>query len=72
MRTNEGLLVGQGERLYDLLLTGKRRVTWGGVNGINAAHRYADAHPDTGVIAWREHQQTNLIVQWSEGMRIID
>lgn len=38
---------------YDLLLTDGRTVQWTGSDGIDAATRYADAHPGTTVTAWR-------------------
>lgn len=62
------------EREFELKLAGKRKpVVWLGVNGVNAAHRYADANPEAEVVAWRERVRTNFIVRGPfEGARFID
>lgn len=40
---------------YELRLADGTVATWQGGDGVDAAVRYADAHPDTAaVIAWRE------------------
>jgi len=44
------------DKPFELLLADKSVVTWNGSDGINAAKRYADAHPGATVIAWREVQ----------------
>lgn len=39
---------------YELKLADGSVVTWNGKDGTDAAARYADAHRETAVIAWRE------------------
>ena len=39
---------------YELKLYGGKVVTWPGSDGVNAAHRYADAHRGDTVLAFRE------------------
>jgi hypothetical protein len=56
------------DRTFELLLIDGRIVTWAGSDGVNAARRYALAHPEATVIACRE-------VQWGVSvglLKIID
>jgi hypothetical protein len=39
---------------YELLLGDRTVVSWQGRDGVDAAVRYADAHPGVTVLAWRE------------------
>lgn len=39
---------------YELKLASGEVARWEGTSGVNAAERYADAHRDAVVIAWRE------------------
>jgi hypothetical protein len=39
--------------IYELKLSNGKVVTWPGYGGIDACGRYADAHRDVSVIAWR-------------------
>lgn len=45
----------------------KKTVEWRGSDGINAAQRYADAHPGTTVYAWREADSTGVLVGMPDG-----
>ena len=38
---------------YELLTDTRKVVTWTGQDGPDAALRYADAHPNATIIAWR-------------------
>lgn len=38
---------------YELKLSDGKTAIWSGTTGENAAHNYADCHPDAIVIAWR-------------------
>jgi len=42
------------DRTFELLLSDGKTVTWDGHDGENTARRYANAHPEATVIAWRE------------------
>lgn len=38
---------------FELQLSDVTVVEWNGRNGVDAAKRYVDAHPDATVVAWR-------------------
>lgn len=42
------------DKKFELRLSDGRVVTWQGIDGHHAATRYADAHPDVVIVAWRE------------------
>lgn len=48
--------------MYELKLAGGKTVVWQGKDGLDACHRYADAHPGSVVIAWREADRVGLHV----------
>jgi hypothetical protein len=48
---------------YELLLGHCRVVRWTGVRGLDACVRYADAHRDVTVLAWRT-PRVQLRVGW--------
>jgi len=39
---------------FELRLVGGEVVTWEGKDGVEACHRYVDAHREAEVIAWRD------------------
>ena len=55
--------------MYELLLADNSVVTWQGSAGENAAERYADAHRDATVIAWR-HARGAMISVLTRGVVI--
>lgn len=58
------------EREYELLANGKT-VKWVGTDGIDAAKRYVDCHREATVTAWREANQTNIMVAGVNPRQII-
>ncbi len=51
---------------YELLLASGRVAAWPGRDGVDAAVRYVDAHPECGaVIAWREPRAAQIRVGYS-------
>ena len=59
------------EREYELKLANGKRVKWVGTDGVDAAERYVDCHRGATVTAWREANQTNIIVVGVNTNRII-
>ncbi len=62
------------QKQFDLKLSGGKVVTWEGKDGVDAAHRYADANPDAVVLAWRNHSEPigiglKPIIEPGEGKR---
>jgi len=49
--TQDGVCIPEYE--FELRLANGRTVSWIGTDGVDAARRYANAHPGAIVIAWR-------------------
>lgn len=58
------------EREYELLSNGKV-VTWTGTDGPDAARNYVDCYREATVTAWREANQTNIVVTGVSPRQII-
>ena len=53
--------------MFELMLASNKVVRWQGADGEDAARRYADAHRDATVIAWREDRTPQIRVGIPEG-----
>jgi hypothetical protein len=50
--------------MFELLLGSGQVVRWAGRDGVDACSRYADAHRDATVLAWRE-PRAQIRIGWS-------
>lgn len=50
---------------FEIRTQSGKRIVWEGKDGLEACHRYADAHPGETVIAWRSWPRHGLFI----GMR---
>ncbi len=49
------------DKQYELKLTSGKAVVWDGEDGIKAAQRYVDAHPNEEVLAWRDYPRHGIL-----------
>lgn len=60
------------EREFQLKLSDGSTVVWTGTDGVDASHRYVDAHPDKTVVAWRTWPRHGVFPFDSRTSRIIE
>lgn len=49
-------------RQFEVKLADGSRHVWEGRDGLDACHRFADAHPGVTVVAWRAYPRTGLFI----------